>query len=112
MNKETVEGKFDQAAGTVKQKVGEAIGNEKLANSGVADQIKGAAKETWGKAKDVASTTASNATADATPDKETLTQRAEEIAHNMRERLTQAAQHAKDTINEKLDEMKDRQDKA
>ena len=112
MNKETVEGKFDLAAGTVKQKVGEAIGNEKLANSGVADQIKGAAKETWGKAKDVASTTASNATADATADKETLTQRAEEIAHNMRERLTQAAQHAKDTINEKLDEMKDRQDKA
>lgn len=112
MNKETVQGKFEQAAGTVKQKVGEAIGNEKLANSGVADQIKGAAKETWGKAKDVASTSASNATIDADADKETLTQRAEEIAHNMREKLTQATQNAKNTINEKLDEIKDRQDQA
>ena len=54
MNKETVEGKFDQASGNVKQKVGEAFGNQKLANAGAAEQIKGAAKETWGKAKDIA----------------------------------------------------------
>jgi len=105
MNKETIEGKFDQVAGKAKQKLGEAIGNEKLANSGAAEQIKGAAKETWGNAKDVASAGVTNANAD----KESLT---DEIAHNMRERLTKTVQDAKNTISEKLDEMKDRQDKA
>ena len=41
MNKEEVSGKFDQVAGKVKQKVGETVGNQKLANSGAAEQIKG-----------------------------------------------------------------------
>ncbi len=54
MNTEKIEGKFDQVAGKIKQSVGEAVGNQKLANSGVADQVKGAAKETWGNAKDTA----------------------------------------------------------
>ncbi len=54
MNTEKVEGKFDQVAGKIKQSVGEAVGNQKLANSGVADQVKGVAKETWGNAKDTA----------------------------------------------------------
>jgi uncharacterized protein YjbJ (UPF0337 family) len=54
MNKDTVEGKFDQVSGAVKQKAGEVFGNQKMANSGVADQVKGAAKETWGNAKDAA----------------------------------------------------------
>src|SRR6202021_3346243 len=54
MNTQKVEGKFDQVAGKIKQSVGEAVGNQKLANSGVADQVKGAAKETWGNAKDAA----------------------------------------------------------
>ena len=54
MNKENIEGKFDQVAGKIKQSVGEAVGNQKLANAGAAEQIKGVAKETWGKAKDTA----------------------------------------------------------
>ena len=54
MNTEKVEGKFDQVAGKIKQGVGEAVGNQKLANAGAAEQIKGAAKETWGNAKDTA----------------------------------------------------------
>lgn len=58
MNKDQVAGKVEHAAGHVKQAVGEAIGNQKLANQGVADQIKGAAKETWGNAKDAADVTA------------------------------------------------------
>ena len=40
-------GKAERALGKVKQSVGEALGNEKLANQGVVDQVKGAAKETW-----------------------------------------------------------------
>jgi uncharacterized protein YjbJ (UPF0337 family) len=58
MNKDQVTGKVEQAAGKVKQSVGETLGNQKLANQGVADQVKGAARETWGNAKDAADVTA------------------------------------------------------
>jgi uncharacterized protein YjbJ (UPF0337 family) len=54
MNKDQVTGKVEQAAGRVKQGVGETLGDQKLANQGVADQVKGAARETWGNAKDAA----------------------------------------------------------
>jgi len=108
MNKETIQGKFDQTAGAIKQKVGEATGNQKLANSGVADQIKGAAKETWGKTKDVAE----QAAVQGNTQKESLTQRMEEAAHNMRERLAESAENAKNRVNEKLEEIRDRNDKA
>jgi len=47
MNKDEISGKVDQVVGKVKQGVGEAIGNQKVANQGVIDQAKGAAKETW-----------------------------------------------------------------
>ena len=43
---------------TVKQSVGETLGNQKLANQGVADQVKGAARETWGNTKEAAGVTA------------------------------------------------------
>ncbi len=36
MNTEKIQGKYDQVAGKIKQGVGEAIGNQKLANSGAA----------------------------------------------------------------------------
>ena len=65
MNKDQVAGKVEHAAGHVKQAVGEAIGNQKLANQGVADQVKGAAKETWGNAKDAADVTATRRQHDA-----------------------------------------------
>jgi uncharacterized protein YjbJ (UPF0337 family) len=58
MNKDQVTGKVEQATGRVKQGVGETFGNQKLANQGVADQVKGAARETWGNAKDAAAVTA------------------------------------------------------
>jgi uncharacterized protein YjbJ (UPF0337 family) len=40
--------------GKVEQSVGERVGNQKLATKGVVNQVKGAAKETWGDAKDAA----------------------------------------------------------
>ena len=57
MDKDQVAGKFDQTVGKAKEKLGDAVGNQKLANQGVADQVKGAAKETWGNVKDAAHTT-------------------------------------------------------
>jgi uncharacterized protein YjbJ (UPF0337 family) len=58
MNKDQVTGKVEQAAGRIKQGVGETFNNQKLANQGVADQLKGAAKETWGNVKDAADVSA------------------------------------------------------
>ncbi len=65
MNKDTVTGKAEQVAGKVKQAFGEATGNQKIANSGAAEQIKGAARETWGKTKDTAQDVADSQRADA-----------------------------------------------
>jgi uncharacterized protein YjbJ (UPF0337 family) len=48
----TVKGKFNEAVGSVKQTVGEAIGNEKLANEGAADQVKGQGQQAWGSVKE------------------------------------------------------------
>jgi len=102
MNKQTVEGKLDQVAGKIKEKFGEATGNEKLANSGVADQVKGAAKETWGHTKDAAQDAAKAGSEHGS----TLTDRAEASAHDLREKITSATQNAKEKIAEKLDQFK------
>ena len=58
MNKDQIHGKLDQAAGKVKQAVGEGLDDQKMANEGAVQQVKGAAEETWGKAKDAATATA------------------------------------------------------
>ena len=90
MNKQTVEGKFDQVVGKVKEKVGDATGNQNLANSGVADQVKGAAKETWGNTKDAARDIADQNRAEAH-------RTADETRHN----VSDSVQHAKDVVKEK-----------
>ena len=106
MNTEKIEGKFDQVAGKIKQNVGEAVGNQKLANSGVADQVKGAAKETWGNAKDAAAVANDEARARTDVRSEDYKGRAEDAAHNTREKIAATAQHVKDSVNEKLDNFK------
>lgn len=103
MNKQTVEGKFDQVAGKIKEKVGEATGNERLANAGAADQIKGAAKETWGRTKEAAQQAAETTRVKAGMESESLKSRVEAGAHDLREKVASAAQHAKEKIDEKLD---------
>ena len=54
MNKSHVTGGIDQAVGKIKEAAGNATGDQKLANEGAAQQVKGAAKETWGNVKDSA----------------------------------------------------------
>jgi uncharacterized protein YjbJ (UPF0337 family) len=95
MNRDTTEGKFDQFKGNVKQSVGEAVGNDKLANAGVADQVKGAAKEAWGNAKDAAQSVANDNHA-----------HAEAHGHDVREKITSTAQNVKNATNEKAAEIK------
>lgn len=93
MNKDQVSGKFDQATGKVKEKVGETVGNQHLANEGLADQIKGAAKETWGNAKDVAHHNA-----------EENRREAEQNASDARERVAHKAQDMKARVNERIEQ--------
>jgi uncharacterized protein YjbJ (UPF0337 family) len=106
MNTDKAEGKFDQVAGKIKQRVGEAVGNQKLANAGAAEQIKGSAKETWGHAKDAANAVHDDSQARAHVEGEGFKARAEEKAHEAREKITSTAQNVKDKVNQKLDGIK------
>jgi uncharacterized protein YjbJ (UPF0337 family) len=98
MDKDRVSGKFDQTIGKAKEKVGDAVGNQKLANQGVADQVKGAAKETWGNAKDAARTTHDRHVAET-----------ETAAGENRERFTDKVAEMKKKANDKIDDFKDRE---
>jgi uncharacterized protein YjbJ (UPF0337 family) len=101
MNKDTVKGQAEQVVGKVKQKFGEATGNQKIANSGAAEQIKGVAQETWGKTKDTAKDVADSQRADAQATGETKGQ-------NLRDKVTTTVQNIKHDISDKLDEVKER----
>lgn len=50
-NKDEVAGKWEQAKGWVKDKAGEATGNESLEAEGEAQNAAGHTRETWGKVK-------------------------------------------------------------
>ena len=98
MDKDQVAGKLDQTIGKAKEKLGDSIGNQKLANEGVADQLKGAAKETWGNAKDAARTSGDRHVAET-----------EDSAKVDRERFTDKVAEMKKKVNDKIDDFKDRE---
>ena len=54
MDKDTVKGTVDDAAGRVKRQVGEWTGDTKTQVEGGAQQIKGKAEKAWGNVKDAA----------------------------------------------------------
>ena len=89
MNKDQISGKVDQVAGKIKQGVGEAVGNQDLADRGVVDQAKGAVKETWGNVKDAA-------------DKNTL-----DDANDTCEKISNKVDDVKNRVNEKIDAAKE-----
>ncbi|HEY3990030.1 MAG TPA: CsbD family protein [Acidobacteriaceae bacterium] len=98
MDKDQVTGKVDQGIGKAKEKLGSAVGSQKLANQGVADQVKGAAKETWGNMKDAARTTHDRHMAET-----------EHAASEDRERFTDKVADMKKKANDKIDNFKDRE---
>ncbi len=51
LNKDEVEGKYEQAKGWVKDKAGEATGDRDLEAEGEAQNVEGKTQETWGKFK-------------------------------------------------------------
>jgi len=71
MNETKATGYFDEAKGKLKQALGETFHNESLADSGVADQVKGHAKQAWGSIQDTARDTARNLSQKAGFDRET-----------------------------------------
>jgi len=108
MNQDTVSGKIDQIKGKAKQSVGEAIGNDHLANSGVADQVKGAVQETWGHAKDAVNAVADDLSARTAERRAEAKEHASEHAHDIRENVSTSTEHARNVVSAKLDEVKDR----
>jgi uncharacterized protein YjbJ (UPF0337 family) len=107
MNEHTAAGKFDQIKGKVKQSVGEAVGNERMANSGAADQVKGAAKEGVGNVKDafrdVRDGSARTRSEDtyATTDRNTAAP-----GHDVRQKVVSTAENVKDAIKNKTENIR------
>lgn len=50
-NRDEVEGKFDQAKGSVKEGVGRLTGDDEMQSEGSADKLKGDLQEGWGGTK-------------------------------------------------------------
>ena len=88
VSEHTVKGKYDEVAGKVKQGVGEAVGNNKLANEGTAQQVKGHAEQAWGTVKE--------AVADSKPERD-------QKAHDVREKVSSTVQNAKEHIQHAID---------
>ena len=110
MNDHTVSGKFDQVKGKIKQSVGEAVGDEKMANSGAADQVKGAAKEGFGHVKDAARSLRNDGAASSQTTvagtHETTT--GSSAGHDVRQKIVSTAQNVKDAIKNKADGVRDK----
>jgi len=101
MNTDTVSGKVDQVKGAVKQSIGEATGNDRLANSGAADQIKGNAKEAFGNVKDAFKSESTDARANAEVNHADAKLHAEQADHNVRQGIVNASEKVKDFVSGK-----------
>jgi len=92
----TVKGIFNEAAGKVKQAAGEAFNNDKLANEGAAQQVKGHTQQAWGSVKEAVHDSAQNV-------RERNQPPAERDAHDIREKVTSTAQNVKQSIKAGVD---------
>jgi uncharacterized protein YjbJ (UPF0337 family) len=70
MNKDTIKGTVDDAAGRAKRQVGEWTGDTKTQVEGAGQQIKGKAEKAWGNVKDAAHDASKNASKNANSDAE------------------------------------------
>ena len=91
----TIKGKFNEVIGSVKQGIGEALGNEKLANAGAGEKVKGDAQQAWGSVKE--------GVHDASSDHN---RNVESEAHNARESMADSAHNAKEKIKETIDNLR------
>ena len=52
MNEDQVKGRVEQAKGSIKETVGEAVGNPNLESEGAADKVAGKTQATYGNVKE------------------------------------------------------------
>ncbi len=109
MNESNATGVLNQTKGKIKEAIGNATGNERLANSGAADQVKGHAQEVWGNLKDTAADLHDSARAKAAEYDRESDARAEahETDASFRDKVTAGAEHVKDSINRGLNNLED-----
>lgn len=89
----TIGGKYDEVAGKVKQSIGEATHNDRLANEGTAQQIKGHGEQAVGSVQ--------SAAADAH----------EQKAHSVRESLTSTSQNVRDGVQRSAENLRSENDR-
>jgi uncharacterized protein YjbJ (UPF0337 family) len=94
----TLHGKFNEVAGKVKQGVGEATGNDRLANEGTAQQVKGHAEQAWGTVKGAAEERTAEAKAHYEAERANAKVDHEEKAHDVREKIASTAANVKEHI--------------
>jgi uncharacterized protein YjbJ (UPF0337 family) len=83
MNKDTVKGTVDDAAGRAKRQVGEWTGDTQTQVEGAAQQVKGKAEKAWGNVKDAVHDAHDNADANERENNERERERlAEERKHH------------------------------
>lgn len=101
MNSDQIKGKMQNAFGKAEEAVGEAVGSRDLSNAGAEDRVKGAAKETWGNAKDTVHEMRKTA--------QTRADVATGEPVTARDKFATGVENIKDSVNTKMDEMKTRE---
>ena len=98
----TLKGKFNEVTGKVKQSIGEAMHNDKLANEGTAQQVKGHAEQTWGSVQSAAHNTTADTRARVNETRTVHANDREHTAHDVRESIASTAQNVKNSIQDSL----------
>jgi uncharacterized protein YjbJ (UPF0337 family) len=103
MDIDQIKGKLQNAFGKTEEAVGNAVGSQDLANAGAEDRLKGAAKETWGNAKDAVNEVRNTAQTSAAVHADHATTE----GMSLRDKVVSGAENLKDSINAKLDHAKE-----
>ncbi len=113
MNIDEIKGKVQSGFGKAESAVGEAIGSENLKNAGAEDQLKGAAKETWGNAKDAVHATTDTISNNASETRNNAAYEAgkaqghvESGAASFRDKVVAGVDNLKNSFDEKVSEHK------
>ena len=92
LNESTIKGKLDELAGKAKQVFGEGTDNNKVANEGAAQEVKGHTEQAWGSVKEGAQDVEARHDAQVT-----------EEGHESRVKATSAAEHLKERVKAGVD---------
>jgi uncharacterized protein YjbJ (UPF0337 family) len=98
-----VHGKLDEITGKLKQTFGEATGNDKLANEGTAQQVKGHVEQAYGSVKGAAEEKVADLKARHEAEQTHTHVEHESRAHDIREKIISTAQNVRDHIQQDVD---------